>query len=157
VWTPSPREFPTWSTTNVFTRVRSGPVTRRRRSRIVGAAALLTLAAACGSGDDDTTVTTPDQSGYCEQLGSLLGVLDGGGTVAEYNALLTRVVAGSPAGHTDAWARLLTLSEEPFSYDNFNSAVDTLERIEPEFEVTCPGLARLIVDDDGRVRSFPTS
>jgi hypothetical protein len=82
-------------------------------------------------------------------------VLDDGGTIGEYNELLTGVVDESPAGHASTWSLLLTLSEEPFSYDNFNPAVDSLERLVPELDVACPGLSEMIVDDAGRVRSYP--
>jgi len=83
-------------------------------------------------------------------------VLDDGGTIGEYNELLTAVVDKSPADHASTWSLLLTLSEEPFSYDNFNPAVDSLEQLDPELDTTCPGLREMIVDDSGRVRSYRT-
>ena len=83
-------------------------------------------------------------------------MLDDGGTIDEYNEQLAGVLDESPADHASTWSLLLTLSEESFSYDNFNPAVDSLELLGPELETTCPGLGEIIVDDSGRVRSYPT-
>jgi hypothetical protein len=122
----------------------------------VVAAAALVFVAACGADTDQSASTTPDESDYCAELAALIRVLDDDGTIGEYNELLTIVVDESPASHTPTWSLLLTLSEEPFSYDNFNPAVDSLEQLGPELSATCPVLDGMIVDDDGRVRSYPT-
>lgn len=127
-----------------------------RQGGWVGAAAILMFLAACGADDVESSSTAADDSGYCADLDALMGVLDDGGTTGEYDELLTRVVDESPADHASTWSLLLTLSEEPFSYDNFNPAVDSLERLGPELDTTCPGLGEMIVDDSGRVRSYPT-
>jgi hypothetical protein len=123
----------------------------------LGAAAAIMFLAACGADTVDSTSTTSEGSGYCADLAALIVVLDDGGTIGKYNELLTGVVDESPAGHASTWSLLLTLSEEPFSYDNFNPAVDSLERLVPELDVACPGLSEMIVDDAGRVRSYPTN
>ena len=127
----------------------------RRRSSIC-AAALLVLASACSAGDDQSTASTPDESDYCGDLGDLIRLLDDGGTIDEYNELMTRIADESPADHAPTWYLMLALSAEPFSYDNFNAAVDSLEQLDPDLSVTCAGLGRWIVDDAGRVRSLPT-
>jgi hypothetical protein len=126
-----------------------------RRGWWLVTAATLTLLAACGADDVESTSTASDAD-YCVDLAALLGVLDDGRTIGEYDELLTGVVDESPADHASTWSLLLTLSEEPFTYDNFNPAVDSLERLLPELEGTCPDLGEMIVDDDGRVRSYPT-
>lgn len=108
---------------------------------------------ACSSDGSDRPAATEESAtaAYCADLVELMGLLDDGGTVAEYNALLAEIVDESPVGHGDAWALMLTLSEEPFTYDNFNPAVDALDRL--DLDSTCPGLLeRLVVDDSGRVR-----
>jgi len=50
---------------------------------------------------------------------------------------------------------MLELSVEPFTYENFNPALDSLDDIGTDLEATCPRLGRFIVDDDGRVRGYP--
>lgn len=127
-----------------------------RRGRRLGALATLLLLAACGADEVESTSAASEESGYCVDLDALIGVLDDGGTIGEYNELLTGVVAESPIDHASTWSLLLTLSEEPFSYDNFNPAVDSLEQLGPALEITCPSLREMIVDDSGRVKSYPT-
>ena len=134
----------------------SGAAVHGRQGWWLGVAAALVFMAACGAGTDDIGSTTSDESDYCADLAALIRVLDDDGTIGEYDELLTSVVDGSPANHTPTWSLLLTLSEEPFSYDNFNPAVDSLERLGPELSATCPRLGEMTVDDDGRVRSYPT-
>lgn len=130
---------------------------RSSRSRLLGVAVLI-VAAACGADDEGVAATAASgESGYCDQVAALIGVLDDGGTVGEYNELLAGVAAASPADHTVTWALLLTVSTEPFSYDNFNPAVDSLDRLAPELETACPGLGQIVVDDDGRVRTSASS
>jgi hypothetical protein len=132
----------------------------------LGAAAPVLFLAACGADTAATTSTAStstaststasEGSGYCADLAALIRVLDDGGTIGEYHELLTSVVDASPAEHAATWSRLLTLSEEAFSYDNFNPAIDSLERLDPGLAATCPDLGEMIVDDAGRVRSYPT-
>jgi hypothetical protein len=129
---------------------------RSRRGWWLAAATTLPFLAACGADEVESTSTAVGASGYCADLDALIGVLNDGGTISEYNELLTRVVDESPADHTSTWSLLLTLSEEPFSYDTFNPAVDSLEQLGPELDTTCPDLDEMIVDDSGRVRSYPT-
>lgn len=129
---------------------------RSRWGWSLGAATTLTFLAACGADEVESTSTAFEESGYCADLDALIGVLEDGGTLGEYNELLTAVVDESPPDHASTWSLLLTLSEEPFSYDNFNPAVDSLEQLGPELDTTCPGLGEMIVDDSGRVRSYPT-
>jgi hypothetical protein len=112
--------------------------------------------AACGSDDAESTSTAPEESDYCADLAELVGVLDSGGTIGGYDDVLTELVDESPADHASTWSLLLTLSDEPFSYDNFNPAIDSLDRLSPELDAMCPGLDEIVVDDDGRVRSYPT-
>lgn len=128
----------------------------KRRRWWIGAAVLLVLASACRADGDQSTATTPDESNYCADLGDLIRLLADGGTIDEYNELMTRIVEESPADHAPTWSLMLALSEETFSYDNFNPAVDSLEQLDPDLSVTCAGLGQRIVDDAGRVRSFPT-
>jgi hypothetical protein len=129
---------------------------RSVRGLWLGAAAGVVFLTACGSDTVESTSTTSEQSGYCANVAALIDVLDDGGTIGDYNELLTAVADESPADHASTWSLLLTLSEEPFSYDNFNPAIDSLERLVPQLDVACPGLGEMIVDDAGRVRSFPT-
>ena len=129
---------------------------RSRRGWWIGAATTLPFLAACRGDEVESTSTAVEASGYCADLDALIGVLDDGGTISEYNELLTRIVDESPADHASTWSLLLTLSEESFSYDIFNPAVDSLEQLGPEFDTTCPHLDEMIVDDSGRVRSYPT-
>ncbi len=80
----------------------------------------------------------------------LTQVLDEQG-VAAYDELLANVIANSPAEHVEAWTLMLELSQEPFSYENFNPAVDSLERIAPDLTAKCSGPELFVVDDAGRV------
>lgn len=130
---------------------------KQRGSWLVAAVAMM-IVVSCGAESNEVASTTTDESDesdYCADLAALVRVLDDGGTSGEYDELLTTLVAASPPDHTPTWSLLLTLSEERFSYDNFNPAVDSLERLGPELSATCPGLGEFIVDDDGRVRSYP--
>ena len=102
------------------------------------------------------TATAPTESSYCADVDELTGLLNDGGSVEEYNEVLNRIVDESPVGHALTWSLMLVLSEEPFSYDNFNPAVDSLERLDPDLNATCAGLQPMIVDDSGRIRSWPT-
>lgn len=122
----------------------------------LGAAAGVLFLTACGSDTVESTSTTSEEAGYCADLAAFIVVLDDGGTIDEYNELSTAVADESPADHASTWSLLLTLSEEPFSYDNFNPAIDSLERLVPELDAACPRLGEMIVDDAGRVRSSPT-
>ena len=122
----------------------------------LGAAAGVVFLTACGSDTVESTSTSTEQSGYCANVAVLIVVLDDGGTIGDYDELLTAVAEEGPADHASTWSLLLTLSEEPFSYDNFNPAIDSLERLVPELGAACPGLGEMIFDDAGRVRSFPT-
>ena len=127
-----------------------------RRGWWLGVATTLPFLAACGADEVESTSTALEESSYCAELDALIRLLDDGGTIGEYNELLTAVVDESPAGHASTWSLLLTLSEESFSYDNFNPAVDSLEQLGPDLDTTCPGLGEMIVDDSGRLRSYPT-
>lgn len=71
--------------------------------------------------------------------------------VAAYDRLITQVQELAPAEHARAWELLAAVSEEPFSYDRFNPAVDELERIDDDLEARCPSLGRFVVDDHGRL------
>lgn len=128
----------------------------RRQGWWPGAAAALMFLAACGADGVESTSSSPGESTYCADLAALITALDDGGTIDEYNELLTGVVDASPADHAPTWSLLLKLSEEPFSYDNFNPAVDSLDQLVPELDATCPSLDEMIVDDTGRVGSYPT-
>ena len=132
-----------------------GTQTAREGFWWLGAAAL-SVFTGCGSGDDQSTATAPTESSYCVDVDELTGLLEGGGSVEEYNGLLNRIVDESPDGHALTWSLMLVLSVEPFSYDNFNPAVDSLERLGPDLDATCAGLQPMIVDDSGRIRSWPT-
>jgi hypothetical protein len=132
-----------------------GTRTARDRSRWLGVAALLVVTA-CGAADDQSSATTSTASTYCADVDELTGLLDGGATVEEYDELLTRIVDESPDGHAPTWSLMLVLSEEPFTYDNFNPAIDSLERLGPDLDATCADLQPMIVDDSGRIRSWPT-
>jgi hypothetical protein len=132
-----------------------GTRTARNRSRWLGVAALLVVTA-CGAEDDQSSATTSTESTYCADVDELIGLLDGGGTVEDYDELLTSIVDKSPDGHVLTWSLMLVLSEEPFTYDNFNPAVDSLERLDADLDATCADLQPMIVDDSGRVRSWPT-
>jgi hypothetical protein len=128
------------------------------RSGLLGA---LVVAASCGSTDDESRVSgagesTTGESNYCAHVDELARVLDGGGSVDEYDEVINRIVVESPADHVATWSLMRELSEEPFSYDNFNPAVDSLERLSPDLDAACPELRPFIVDDSGRVRSYPT-
>ena len=124
---------------------------------LIGLAGLLAVATSCGAAaEDESGAPSTSDSTYCDDLGELTGLLDGGGTVEEYNALMSRIVDESPVDHETTWSLMLVLSEEPFSYDNFNPALDSLDRIGPDLEVACAELPPMIVDDSGRIRSWPT-
>jgi hypothetical protein len=140
----------------MFAPFSTGQEMRSREGWRLGAAAALLLLAACRTDRVESTSTSSEESGYCADLAALIDVLGGGDTIGEYNELLNSVVDESPAGHASTWSLLLTLSVEPFSYDNFNRAVDSLERLDPELDATCPRLGPMIVDDAGRVRSYAT-
>jgi hypothetical protein len=100
--------------------------------------------------------TSPgEESSYCADLTDLVQVLDGGGSTAEYEEVLSRVVEASPPAHAETWTLFLTLSREPFDYANFNPAVDSLDDIADDLDSTCAGLDQVIVDDDGRLRQLP--
>jgi hypothetical protein len=71
--------------------------------------------------------------------------------VAAYDRLITQVHELAPTEHARAWELLAAVSEEPFSYDRFNPAVDELERIDTDLEARCPDLGRFVVDDHGRL------
>ncbi len=75
--------------------------------------------------------------------------------MAAYDRLLARVVASSPTGHAATWALFVKLSREPFTYETFNPAVDSLDRIGDEVVAACPRFARVVVGDDGRLRYLP--
>ena len=90
--------------------------------------------------------------GYCDGLLSAAQILDDGGSEAEYNDLLLRVAAESPSDHSETWFLMSKLSEEPFTYDNFNVAIDSLDQISDDLNSTCSGLALMFVDDGGRMR-----
>ena len=114
--------------------------------------------ASCSSSNDDAApveTTAPAESTYCTDLAELTTVIDDGGAESRYNQLLQQIVDEGPPEHADAWSLMLTLSVEPFTYENFNPALDSLDEIGADLEATCPRLGRFIVDDDGRVRSFP--
>jgi hypothetical protein len=132
-----------------------GTRTARDRCWWLGAAGLLVVTA-CGSDGDQSSATTSSASSYCADVDELTGLLDGGGTVEDYDELLTRIVDESPDGHDLTWSLMLVLSDEPFTYDNFNPAVDSLERLGPDLDATCADLQPMIVDDSGRIRSWPT-
>jgi hypothetical protein len=129
--------------------------TARARCWWLGAAGLLVVTA-CGSDDDQSSATTSTASSYCADVDELTGLLDGGGTVEDYDELLTRIVDEAPDDHALTWSLMLVLSDEPFTYDNFNPAVDSLERLGPDLDATCADLQPMIVDDSGRIRSWPT-
>jgi hypothetical protein len=107
------------------------------------------------SSSEPTPEPSPSESSppaWCDDLLAAASVLDEGGSVATYDRLLDRVVASSPTGHAPTWALFVTLSREPFTYETFNPAVDSLDRIGDEVVAACPGFARVVVDDDGRLR-----
>jgi len=116
-----------------------------------GIVALLTVAVAFVV----SCTADPEPSGYCADLDELVRVLDAGGSVAEYEQRLARVGEESPPEHAPTWSLMLALSREPFSYDRFNPAVDSLDRIADDIVAICPGFDRTIVDDAGRMRRWP--
>ena len=106
---------------------------------------------------------SPRESDYCEALVTLIGLerpelLQGAVAQhdfeARYRALLQSVADESPPHQRPTWELLLTVVDEPFTYDNFNPAVDSLERIYPELNAECRDLEFLVVDDDGRLASL---
>lgn len=126
----------------------------------IATAGLVLLLGSCGAGTDDVVSSgdsgAAEETGYCADLISAAQMLDGGGAEADYNDLLLRVAAQSPPDHADTWVLMSRLSEEPFSYENFNTAIDSLDRISDDLNSTCPGLDRMFVDDDGRMRMSPS-
>lgn len=122
-----------------------------RSSAVSVAASAMVVAVvltACGAADE---AGPPD---YCAEIRNAMSILDDGGSVAEYDAALARVADASPADHRKAWDLMLTLSREPFDYENFNPAVDALDDISADLDSTCPATERMIVDDDGRIRDL---
>ncbi len=130
------------------------------RSQWYTPAVMVLLLGACGlSTDEAATNATPaalEESSYCAALSRAAQVLDDGGSTAEYNELLALIAAESPANHADTWALMLELSAEPFSYENFNPAADSLDRISVDLNSTCSGMDRMFVDDAGRMRQQPS-
>ena len=118
---------------------------RSTRRRLASVAILVSLGS-CAAGSEE--------SSYCADLSNVLKTLDQGGTEADYNQLLARIVDESPSEHAQTWALMLKLSQDPFTYDNFNPAVDSLDRISVDLKSTCSGLDRMIVDDAGRMRQW---
>lgn len=119
----------------------------QRHGAAVLVAATIVLGA-CSANEDSTNMD------YCTEVRELMSVLDGGGSISDYDAALERVVDASPTNHREAWTLMLTLSEEEFDYENFNPAVDALDAIFPELDSMCSGTDWLVVGDDGRVRDF---
>jgi len=126
----------------------------------IAPAGALILLGSCGASSDDVVSSrnsvAAEETGYCDDLIGAAQILDGGGTEAEYNDLLLRVAAHSPPDHADTWVLMSRLSEEPFSYENFNTATDSLDQISDDLDSTCPGLDRMFVDDGGRMRMQPS-
>lgn len=119
-----------------------------------GAAVLLAatiVLGACSASEDGTNMD------YCTEVRALMSVLDGGGSISDYDAALERVVDASPTSHREAWSLMLKLSEEEFDYENFNPAVDALDAISPELDDMCSGTDWMVVGDDGRIRDFQAS
>lgn len=118
-------------------------------------AGLVILLGSCATSTDDVapSVSVADQeTGCCDSIMSAAQILDDGGSEVEYNNLLRRVAAESPSSHAETWLLMSVLSEEPFSYENFNPAIDSLDRISDDLNSTCSGLDRMFVDGDGRMR-----
>ncbi len=146
----------------------------RKRTWTATIVGLLVLLGACGSDGNESTNgdsaatsghsdaadadadadADAEKAGYCAGIHNLMSVLDTGGSASDYDAALIRVSNASPPDHGGVWALLLTLSQEPFDYENFNPAVDALDAISADIEATCSGVDRLIIDDDGRVRQL---
>jgi hypothetical protein len=127
---------------------------------VVMAAAVLAGVSAAGCGtaardsDSPAPVTTP-AAAYCADVDELTQVLTDGGSVSRYDEILRRVVAGSPPEHQASWALLLSVSEEPFSYERFGRAADSFEQTAPMLAATCPDLDPwIVIDDDGRLRVY---
>lgn len=101
-------------------------------------------------------------SGYCGALVALIGLERTDGPMAEleyerrYRTLLQAVIDQSPPEHTPTWELFVTLIDEPFTYNNFNPAVDSLDQIGVELKTSCPGVELMLVDDDGRLTSWLT-
>jgi len=114
------------------------------------------LLASCGASGDDGSIngssSVVEVTDYCDELISAARVLDDGGSVNRYNELLRRVEAASPPDHADTWRLMFELSDEPFSYENFNVAIDSLDTISDDLDGTCSQLDRVFVDDAGRLR-----
>ena len=114
------------------------------------------LLGACASTPANTVASpgpsTDEPAGYCDDLLRAAQILDDGGSEADYNDLLLRLASEGPPDHVETWILMSTLSTEPFSYDNFNPAIDSLDRISDDLDSTCPGLDAMFVDDDGRLR-----
>ena len=123
-------------------------------------AALVILLGSCGGSADGAATSSSsaaaEVTSYCDDLMSAAQILDDGGSEAEYDELLRRVAAESPADQADTWLLMSKLSDEPFSYENFNAAIDSLDRISDDLNSTCSGLDRMFVDDAGRMRMQPS-
>ena len=102
-------------------------------------------------------------AGYCEALIALIGLErpdEGTGDHDDerrYRTLLQAVHDESPPEHKPTWDLFSILADEPFSYDNFNPAVDSLEQIGAELSAGCPGAESVLVDEDGRLISWSTA
>lgn len=93
---------------------------------------------------------------YCDAVIGLMGAPRSDGEIVDvddYERRLAKVFVLTPHADRRAWALMLRLSEEPFSYENFNPAIDELEGIVPRLERTClRGLGdQVAVDDSGRI------
>ena len=151
-----------WTLGTLLVAIKVGLGMRRSRNSVVLIACFLLAVTACGGSsqqsDSQTSHIEEEQtssslSNYCDDVLELMNILNEGGTINAYDQLLTELVAESPAAHTDTWTLLLKLSQESFTYENFNPAVDSLESIFPDLESRCPELERMIVNDNGRVTS----
>lgn len=93
---------------------------------------------------------------YCDAVIALMRAPRSDGEVVhvdDYERRLAKVLVLTPHADRRTWRLLLELSEEPFSYENFNPAIDEFETIAPKLERTClRGLGdQVAVDDSGRV------
>lgn len=95
------------------------------------------------------------EASYCAEIETAARVIPNGGTVAEYNTQLALVLDASPADHADTWQLMLTLSREPFTYENFNPALDSIDEISAEIRADCGAVyERVIVDNSGRLSEW---